>query len=109
MVKSQIEQGSINNQLKDTYSLVEVDELSYGLLLKRYCKVTNNIEFYNKLLVLKDYRNFLAHKSLLAVSNMSPELKKFIGAYHQVVFDYQALSREVDECILLFSKLHSKS
>ena len=106
LVQNQIEQDRESNQLKDEYSLIEVDDLPYGVLLKRYMKISKNKELYNRLLALKDYRNFLAHKSLLSASSMSVEMKRFIGVYLQESFNYQALSQELDECIFLFSKLH---
>ncbi len=71
--------------------------------MKRYEKVSKNKELYDRLKVLKDYRNFLAHKSLLAVSSMPKELKEFIGARSEPL-DYFSLNQELDDCIIEFSK-----
>ena len=109
LVQSQMEEDKKNNKLKDSYSLAEVDELPYGILLRRYAKVSRNQELFDRLSVLKDYRNFLAHKSLLSVSNMPKSTKEFIGVCTQQPLNYQILNQELDECVLLFCKQHSKS
>jgi hypothetical protein len=106
LVKNQIEQDKTSDQLKEEYSLSAVDDLSYGFLLKRYLKISKNKELYNRLFVLKDYRNFLVHKAFLSVFSMPQDMKEFIGVYFQKPFDYQVLSQELDDCILLFSKEH---
>ena len=108
LIQNQIKQDRQNNQLKNSYSIGTVDDLPYGTLLKRYKRISHNQELYDRLFLLKDYRNFLAHKSLLAASNMSSEMKQFIGVHMQKPLDYQALSQELDKCILLFGKqIHS--
>ena len=91
-----------NDRLKEKYSLREVDELSYGILLKRYAKISGNKELYERLLLLKDYRNFLAHKSLLAISSMPKNMKDFLGLYSEPL-EYLMLNQELDECIMQFS------
>ena len=107
LVKHEIAEDKKNGRLKDAYFLREVDELSFGILLKRYKKVSGNKELYDRLLVLKDYRDFLAHKSLLAVSGMPKEMKEFVGVYSEPL-DYISLNQELDDCIKQFSKEHAK-
>ena len=104
LIQYQVKQDNQDNQLKKQYSIDTVDDLPYGTLLKRYKKINHNQELYDRLFVLKDYRNFIAHKSLLAASDMTPEVKRFIGVCRQDSFDYQMLSKELDECLLLFAQ-----
>jgi hypothetical protein len=107
LVMHEIAEDKKNDKLKDDYSLREVDELSFGILLKRYKKVSGNKEFYDRLVVLKDYRNFLAHKSLLAVSSMPKEMKEFVGIFTEPL-DYSTLNQELDDCIMQFSKQYQR-
>ena len=107
LMKHEIAEDKKNGELKETYSLRKVDELPYGVLLKRYKKISGNKELYDKLLILKDYRNYLAHKSLLAASRMPKEMKEFVGVYSEPL-DYPSLNQELDDCIKQFSKEHVK-
>jgi hypothetical protein len=108
LVLDQIEKDKKNNINDKLYSLDEVDDLPYGVLLKRYAKVSQNQELSDRLRALKDYRNFLAHKSLLSVSNMPQYLKEFVGVYLDEPIDYKMLNQELDECISIFCKQHGK-
>ena len=107
LIKHEITEDKKNDRLKDAYSLCKVDELSFGILLKRYKKFSGNKELYDRLVGLKDYRNFLAHKSLLAISSMPNEMKEFVGIFPEPI-NYSSLNQELDDCIMQFSKEYLK-
>lgn len=83
---------------KESYSVRDLVELPYGVLLKRYKKVSIDKDLYDRLFNLKDYRNFLVHQAFLEGSDMPPDMKSFIGVY-SAVSDYDELKVELNDCI----------
>lgn len=105
VVKHEIAEDKNNNKLKTSYSIDHVDELSYGILLKRYARACENSEFSDRLLLLKDTRNFLAHKSIAAISGLSEEMKVFVRVGGQPL-DYPTINKELNECIEILTNNH---
>lgn len=110
IVKHQVELDKKSNDLKVGYTLSAVDELSFGILLKRFKQKYGHIQecavIYQRLFDLKDSRNFFAHKSFLSESNMPKHLKDFIGVDIVEEINYPQLNIELDKCIsLLCSQL----
>ena len=103
LVKNQIDQDKINKNLKKCYSVDELIDIPYGLLLKRYKKIFNNQSLCDRLLILKDYRNYLAHQAFIAGSSFSAETKQLVGI-NPIIIDYVELNIELDECIGLMTQ-----
>ncbi len=99
LVKYQIDQGNINKNSKVFYSVAELNDISYGILLKRYKKIGIDQPLLNRLLELKDYRNYLAHQALIAnLENVDNGFKQFLGV-NPISIDYVMLNKELDECV----------
>jgi hypothetical protein len=100
LVKCEITQDRIDGNRKEYYSVSKFVALSYPVLLKRYKKNNRNIELFDRLQVLKDYRDYLAHQAFVAGLDISLHMKQFIGI-NPTVIDYAELNKELDECITL--------
>ena len=100
LVNYQIGQDKLNGNLKESYSVSEIVDIPYGLLLKRYKKICIDQSLCDRLLIIKDYRNYLAHQAFVASLNMSTDMKRFIGV-NPIVIDYVELNKELDECVVL--------
>lgn len=101
IIQKQIKADKLNNAERDSYSIDELDDFPYGVLLKRFKKdfgqYDRYCEIHSELLSLKDARNYFAHKSFLAVSNLPEETKKFIRVDTIHEFDYKTLNDDLDK------------
>ncbi len=100
LVNYQIGQDRLNGKLKESYSVSDLVDIPYGLLLKRYKKICIDQSLYDRLLILKDYRNYLAHQAFVAGLDMSTDMKRFIGV-NLIIIDYVELNKELDESVAL--------
>ncbi len=104
LVNYQASEDKLNGKLNESYSVSKLIDISYGVLLKRYKKICTNQSLYQRLIILKDYRNYLAHQAFIAgMSSMSADTKLFIGI-NPIVIDYVELNKELDECVALLTE-----
>ena len=104
LVHHQLQQDKLNEKLNELYSVHSLVDIPYGILLKRYKKVCSDQSLYQRLLVLKDYRNYLAHQAFIAgLKSIPKDMKHFIGI-NPIVIDYVELNSELDACIELAVK-----
>ena len=99
LIKHQIEQDKLNKNSKVFYSIAKHNDISYGVLLKRYKKIGIDQSWLNRLFELKDYRNYLAHQAFIAnLENVDSGFKQFLGV-NPILIDYDLLNKELDECV----------
>ena len=104
IVRNQIHLDTISGDLKKLYSVDTLIDLPYGVLLKRYNKFCSDKSLHQRLVILKDYRNYLAHQAFIAGSHsISADTKSLMGI-NPIVIDYVELNCELDECLELLSK-----
>jgi hypothetical protein len=100
LVRHEIDQDSLNGELKESYSVSKYIDIPYGSLLKSYKKINPNNSLYDRLLRLKGYRNHLAHQAFISALDWPMDMRSLIGLNHTII-DYTELNKELDECVVL--------
>ncbi|MGB7814940.1 MAG: hypothetical protein WBL28_01165 [Methylotenera sp.] len=99
----------VGKEIVFKYSFDDLDNASLERLLTIFAKFNDNSELQKRLKVLKEWRNLVAHKSLLLTSmSMPKELKAYALGYEDNPINFLELNQELLECIqLLVSEMQS--
>ena len=103
LVRHEIEKDKLEGKLKEFYSVSELIDIPYGVLLKRYKKINPNSPLNDRLLKLKNYRNHLAHQAFISALDWPTNIRKLVGLNHTTI-DYSELNKELDECTALLTQ-----
>jgi transcriptional regulator with XRE-family HTH domain len=103
LVRHEIEEDKQEGKLKELYSISELIDIPYGVLLKRYKKINPNSQLNDRLLILKNYRNHLAHQAFISALDWPPNIRQLVGLNHTTI-DYAELNKELDECAALITQ-----
>jgi hypothetical protein len=103
LVRHEIEKDKLEGQLKEFYSISELIDIPYGVLLKRYKKTNPNSPLNDRLLILKNYRNHLAHQAFISALDWPVNIRQLVGLNHTTI-DYAELNKELDECAALLTQ-----
>ena len=99
LAKHQSDQAKVYKNSKKFYLVTEFNEMSYGILLKQYKKICSDQSLWNRLFTLKENRDYLAHRALIAnLNNIDDDFKKLLGV-KPILIDYVMLNKELDECV----------
>ena len=81
------------------HSLLELEKYTLGNFLKdnHAVKIITNNEIINILDCLRGYRNFVAHKAFLMLSDIDD--KEYFLGYETSPIDYLVLNKELDDVI----------
>src|SRR5450830_178780 len=92
----------VGKEIVFKYSSDDLDNASLKKLLTIFAKFNDNSDLQKRLNVLRQWRNLVAHKSLLlATSTMPTELKLHAFGYEKNPINFDALNLELQECINL--------
>ena len=99
LAKHQSDQDKIDKNSKKFYLTNQLNEMSYGILLKQYKKICCDQSLWNRLFKLKEHRDYLAHRALIAnLNNIDDDFKQLLGV-KTILIDYVMLNKELDECV----------
>ena len=75
----------VGKEIVFKYSFDDLDNASLEKLLTIFAKFSDNSELQKRLNILKQWRNLVAHKSMLLVSTSMPEeLKEYASGYKKI-------------------------